>query len=366
MVDSNLFSNIYNGRRVLVTGHTGFKGSWLSLWLKLLGADVIGYSLEPPTRPNHFDLLKLEIDHNIGDILDESNLNLVFQNKKPEIVFHMAAQPLVRPSYSDPVLTYKTNIIGTLNILEACRKTSSVHTIINITTDKCYENHEWVWGYRETDHMGGYDPYSSSKACSELLTSSYRNSFFNDTNIKNQRVLLASVRAGNVIGGGDWALDRLIPDIIRAISQKKKVEIRNPGATRPWQHVLEPLSGYLLLASELIMGNVSFASGWNFGPRSEDVISVENVVKLVKNHWDELEFKIDNVEDPLHEAGYLKLDCSKANQLLNWYPVWENKQAISYTTEWYKNYYNKGIINSYKDIKAYFEDARKRQLGWAL
>ena len=283
--DSTLFNGIYNNKTVLVTGHTGFKGSWLCFWLIQMGAKVIGYSLEPPTSPNHFELLNLDMVSVIGDIRDSNRLNAVFAQYQPEIVFHLAAQPLVRLSYKEPVETFETNVIGTLKVFEACRNTKSVRAIVNITSDKCYENKEWVWGYRENDPMGGYDPYSASKGCAELVTSSYRNSFFNVNEYgKSHNVLLASCRAGNVIGGGDWAKDRLMTDIMVAVSEGKKVVIRNPRATMPWQHVLEPLSGYLMLGQKLLEGKKEFAQAWNFGPGEQGAITVKEVVENIKKY----------------------------------------------------------------------------------
>ena len=283
--DSTLFNGIYNNKTVLVTGHTGFKGSWLCFWLIQMGAKVIGYSLEPPTSPNHFELLNLDMVSVIGDIRDSDKLNAVFAQYQPEIVFHLAAQPLVRLSYKEPVETFETNVIGTLKVFEACRNTKSVRAIVNITSDKCYENKEWVWGYRENDPMGGYDPYSASKGCAELVTSSYRNSFFNVNEYgKSHNVLLASCRAGNVIGGGDWAKDRLMTDIMVAVSEGKKVVIRNPRATMPWQHVLEPLSGYLMLGQKLFEGKKEFAQAWNFGPGEQGAITVKEVVENIKKY----------------------------------------------------------------------------------
>jgi CDP-glucose 4,6-dehydratase len=282
---STLFNGIYNNKTVLVTGHTGFKGSWLCFWLIQMGAKVIGYSLEPPTSPNHFELLNLDMVSVIGDIRDSDKLNAVFAQYQPEIVFHLAAQPLVRLSYKEPVETFETNVIGTLKVFEACRNTKSVRAIVNITSDKCYENKEWVWGYRENDPMGGYDPYSASKGCAELVTSSYRNSFFNVNEYgKSHNVLLASCRAGNVIGGGDWAKDRLMTDIMVAVSEGKKVVIRNPRATMPWQHVLEPLSGYLMLGQKLFEGKKEFAQAWNFGPGEQGAITVKEVVENIKKY----------------------------------------------------------------------------------
>lgn len=363
MVNMKLFNNTFKDKRILVTGHTGFKGSWLSLWLKLLGAKVTGYSLSVPTEPAHFDLLGLDITHVTGDILDEVKLEAVFQKIKPEIVFHLAAQPLVRESYIDPVLTYKTNVIGTLNVFEACRKTSSVKVIINVTSDKCYSNKEVIWGYRETDEMGGYDPYSSSKGCAELLTSSYRNSFFNNKN-GSSNVLLASVRAGNVIGGGDWAKDRLIPDIMKAVSQNCTVQIRNPKATRPWQHVLEPLSGYLQLASELFNNKLTNADAWNFGPEYSDTITVEDILAKTKTFWSDLQYQINQEENQPHEAYNLFLDCSKAKTFLQWKPVWNCDQALKTTVEWYKNFYLEKKVSSIDDIIKYVNAAINNGLKW--
>lgn len=271
----NLFCGVYKKRKVLITGHTGFKGSWLTFWLSQMGADVLGYALEPDTNPNHFSMLDLPIASVIGDIRDIEHLTRVFDRFQPEIIFHLAAQSLVRRSYDDPAETFKTNVIGTVNIFEACRRTSSVRAVINVTSDKCYENREWLWGYRENDPMGGYDPYSASKGCAELVTSAYRNSFFNLAEYDRKHyTLLASVRAGNVIGGGDWAKDRIMTDIMEAVSQGEKLYIRNPRATRPWQHVLEPLSGYLLLGQKLLEGEKEFAEAWNFGPNDDGAISI--------------------------------------------------------------------------------------------
>ena len=337
----NYFKDVYKNKKVLVTGHTGFKGSWLSLWLLELGANVIGYSLEPPTQPNLFDSIKLKnkITHILGDVRDENHLFNVFKKYQPEFVFHLAAQPLVRLSYTEPKLTYETNVIGTINVLEAVRKTDSVRVCVVITTDKCYENKEWVYGYRETDSMGGYDPYSSSKACAELVVSAYRNSFFNSKDYdKIHNIALSSVRAGNVIGGGDWGEDRLIPDCVKTLSKNKIINIRNPQATRPWQYVLEPLSGYLLLGSKMYKDGKRYSSAWNFGPNDNDIITVEEIVKSVTKNWGNGDYKVDTSSQP-HEAGLLKLDTSKARTFLGWKPIYNVCEAIKRTINWYKYFY---------------------------
>jgi len=356
-----MFNDFYKGKTVLVTGHTGFKGSWLSYWLNLLGSYVIGYSLEPNTSPSHFEILKLKekIHSIIGDIRDRDKLIDVFRKHKPEIVFHLAAQPLVRESYLKPYETYETNLIGTLNILEACRVTNNVKSVVIIATDKCYKNNEWVYGYREIDQLGGYDPYSSSKACVEILTESYRNSFFNHKDYgKKHSTLIATARAGNVIGGGDWSKDRLVPDIIRSIFDNQVLKIRNPKAVRPWQHVLEPLSGYLMLAMKLFNGNKEFAEAWNFGPKDSDCISVESVLTEFKKHWDKFKYEL-SINNELHESQFLKLDCSKANYILKWEPVWNFEKCVKRTAEWYKNFYERNIVNTDEDIKQYICDSKR-------
>jgi CDP-glucose 4,6-dehydratase len=356
-----MLDDIYRNRRVLLTGHTGFKGSWLAYWLQKLGAEVCGYALAPPTNPSHWDLLGLDMQSEISDVRDAQTLEKTFASFQPEMVFHLAAQPLVRASYSDPVETYSTNVIGTLNVFEACRKTDSVHAVVNVTSDKCYENREWVWGYRENDRMGGYDPYSSSKGCSELLTHSYRNSYFNPAEYgTNHQTLMASCRAGNVIGGGDWAADRIIPDIMRAADDGEPVEIRNPWATRPWQHVLEPLGGYLLVGKKLIEGNAQVACGWNFGPTDEGKISVQQVVEYAKTHWDQIDYRFPENTDGLHEANLLKLDCSKAHSELGWDPVWKSEQTFEKTASWYREFYENGTVLTDSDLSSYTEIFNKR------
>ena len=360
----NLFSGIYQNKTVLVTGHTGFKGSWLFYWLQKMGAKVVGYALEAPTNPNHIELLNLDMVSIVGDIRDLEKLNSVFNEYKPDIVFHLAAQPLVRLSYENPIETYDTNVMGTLKVFEACRK-ANVKAIVNITSDKAYENREWIWGYRENDPMGGYDPYSSSKGCAELLVSSYRDSYFNLNEYKKtHNTLLASCRAGNVIGGGDWAQDRLMTDIMLSVSQNKKVTIRSPRATRPWQHVLEPLSGYLHIGQKLLEGNSTFASGWNFGPSDEGSISVEQVVKKVKRYWNKIEYTIEENPNQLHEANLLKLDCSKAHIQLQWSDVWNSEKTFERIIEWYKLFYEDAKVLTQNDLEQYIADAKNKNIAW--
>lgn len=361
------FGDFYAGKTVLITGHTGFKGSWLALWLKLLGASVVGFSLEPPTAPSHFDSLRLKeyITHVCGDIRKPAQLEEVFHAYQPEIVFHLAAQPLVRQSYIEPHLTYETNVMGTVNVLEAVRKNPYVRVVLNITSDKCYDNKEWDYAYRENDAMGGFDPYSSSKGCAELVASAYRNSFFQD----KQGTRLASVRAGNVVGGGDWAEDRIIPDCIRALTENKPIILRNPTAIRPWQHVLEPLSGYLWLARQLWNSGSCFDGGWNFGPYAQSNINVKKIAEKVIAVWGSGRWQGPNVSAPQpHEAKSLKLDCSKASNLLDWHPVLEIDETIQFTTQWYKNFYHEKdetLKLSTLDIKNYVSLAQAQHLTWA-
>lgn len=338
VVKKTLFDDFYNGRRVLITGHTGFKGSWLSILLSWLGAEVHGYALKPNTIPNLYELANVDqlVSSTIGDIRNYELLLKTIYRVQPEVIIHMAAQPLVRESYKNPRETYEINVMGTVNLLEAVRHVGGIRAVLNVTTDKCYENKEWYWGYREDEPMGGYDPYSNSKGCSELVTSSFRSSFFNPKEYQIHGVALASARAGNVIGGGDWAEDRLIPDFIRAIMQGEKLIIRSPYAIRPWQHVLEPLTGYLALCEKLYTRGPAFAEGWNFGPDDNDAKNVEWVTKTICDIWgDGASYRIDN-EIKLHEATYLKLDCSKAKTLLGWYPRWNIETAIKSIVDWNK------------------------------
>jgi CDP-glucose 4,6-dehydratase len=356
-----MFNSAYYSRRVLITGHTGFKGSWLALWLTRMGAKITGYSLQPPTNPNHFQLLDLNINSVIGDIRDGDKLKEIFIEQKPEIVFHLAAQAIVRLSYKDPLETFSSNVIGTVNVLEAARATGGVRAIVNVTSDKCYENREWPWGYRETDALGGYDPYSASKGCAEMVTASFRNSFFNPEEYgKTHQTLLASARAGNVIGGGDWAQDRLIPDIMRAVHQNEKVKIRNPYAVRPWQHVLEPLHGYLVLGQRLLEGKKEFADAWNFGPAEEDSVSVGEIVSQIKKSWPKIDCEISQTQDQPHEAALLRLDCSKARTKLKWTPVWTGQTAVEKTAHWYRTFYESGRIQSPEDLESYLSTWNKK------
>jgi CDP-glucose 4,6-dehydratase len=336
----------WKGKKVFVTGHTGFKGSWLCLWLHSIGATITGYSLEPPTTPSLFEQCKIsEITKTIiGDIRDYKHLSSSILECDPDIIFHLAAQPLVRTSYNNPIETYETNVMGTVSLLEAIRilteTTIKNRALVNVTTDKCYENKEWIWGYREHDTLGGYDPYSNSKACSEFVTSCYTNSFFNPKSYSKHQLALGSARAGNVIGGGDWANDRLVPDCIRSILNLESIKLRNPYSIRPWQHVLEPLSGYLLLAEKLYKDGVEYNGGWNFGPNDEDVIPVKEMVHLLYNTLGEQRgFEITN-GNQLHEANLLKLDCSKAKKILGWAPRWNIKEAINRVAEWTIAYQN--------------------------
>ena len=347
----------WQGKRVFVTGHTGFKGSWLSLWLHRLGAEVTGYALDPPTRPSLFELCGVDrlVRSVIADVRDKDELAGAMRAAAPEIVIHMAAQPLVRESYKNPLETYAVNVMGAAHLLEAVRGCDSVRAVVNVTTDKCYENREWVWGYREDEPMGGYDPYSSSKACSELVTAAYRRSFFNPQQHHRHGVALASARAGNVIGGGDWADDRLVPDCVRSLLSGEKIVIRNPAAVRPWQHVLEPLSGYLCLAQRLHEEGVGFAEPWNFGPSDDDARPVEWIVRKICAAWgDEAGYEIDGGEHP-HEAHYLKLDCSKARDGLGWRPRWDLERAIGMIIDWTKVYRAGGDLREacFRQIEQY-------------
>ncbi len=353
------FDNFYRNKTVFVTGHTGFKGSWLCILLNLLGAKVYGYALLPPTNPSLYKEAKIDdiVVSNIGDIRDLDNLKNALSQAKPDIVIHMAAQALVLDSFKQPVNTYSTNIMGTINLLEAIRQTSGIRAVVNVTTDKCYENQDWIWGYRENDPVGGFDPYSNSKACSELVTACFRNSYFNPDDYSKHGVAVASARAGNVIGGGDWAPNRLIPDFVRAISLGEQLKIRSPFAIRPWQHVLEPLTGYLTLAAKLVTAGPEFAEGWNFGPEDKDAKNVEWITKTICEMWGNgASYSLDT-NPQSHEASYLKLDCSKAKAKLNWQPRWDIEKALKSIVEWNKIWISKGDVREacQKQIDDYFE-----------
>ncbi len=333
LMTTTINPSFWSGKRLFLTGHTGFKGSWLSLWLQSMGVELYGFALTPPTNPALFNEANVAqgMTSTIGDIREYDTLFKAMQAARPDIVIHMAAQPLVRYSYEAPVETYATNVMGTVNMLEAARQVGTARAIVNVTTDKCYENREWIWGYREDEPMGGYDPYSNSKGCAELVTSAYRNSF-----LKNCGIAVATARAGNVIGGGDWAADRLVPDILRSFEASQPVIIRNPHAIRPWQHVLEPLHGYLLLAEQLYTGGQTFAEGWNFGPKDDDARPVQWIVEQMVNQWGQgASWQQDGGVHP-HEANYLKLDISKAKARLGWQPRWPLATALEKIIAWHQ------------------------------
>jgi len=366
-------ANFWQGKRVFLTGHTGFKGSWLSLWLKMLGANVLGFSLEAPTNPNLFELVSVSnnIDSVIGDVRDLDALLRAMTSFQPEIVIHLAAQPLVRYSYQFPAETFNTNVMGTVHLFEAIRQVSSVRAVVDITSDKCYENKEWTWGYREIDALGGYDPYSASKACAELVASAYRNSFFNADDYQKHGVAIATARAGNVIGGGDWAADRLIPDSLNALFHNETIYIRSPYATRPWQHVLEPLNGYLMLAEKLYLEGTEYAESWNFGPDTSNVATVGNVVGYLCQLWGnnaswDVEFKASQP----HENTLLMLDCAKAHRKLGWHPQLDLPTTLTWIVDWAKAYqagedmqtFTQSQINQFMQLNPVRADHHSTQL----
>jgi len=360
-----LFGSIYKNKKVLITGNTGFKGSWLALWLLKLGANVKGISLKPNTNPNHHTLLNLPIETDIIDIRHYEELKTSIISYNPDIIFHLAAQPLIRYSYKETLETFNTNIIGSANIFEIAKHlNNSLKAIINVTTDKCYENREQNKGYIETDHLGGYDPYSASKACSEIITSSYRNSFFNTNDYnKTHSTLIASARAGNVIGGGDWSEDRLIPDLVKAATRGESTIIRSPEAIRPWQHVLEPLTGYLLLGQKLLQGEKEFADAWNLGPKEDEFSSVIDVVSIAQKNWNDIRIEIENTNH-FHEAKLLKLNSQKANSKLEWKSIWTLNESIRNTIYWYQNYYNSKTISSEDQLNEYINTAKTNKTCW--
>ncbi|MCT7995213.1 CDP-glucose 4,6-dehydratase [Laspinema olomoucense] len=353
--------SFWQGKRVFLTGHTGFKGSWLALWLQSLGASVVGYALEPATQPNLFQLARVAegMTSVFGDIRELPRLKQVMAEFSPEIVFHLAAQALVRESYQNPVDTYATNVMGTVNLLEAVRQIKGVRAVVNVTSDKCYENREWVWGYRETEPLGGYDPYSSSKACAELVTGAYRNSFFNVDNYLEHKLAVATARAGNVIGGGDWAIDRLVPDCLRAFEKGDLVKLRSPHAIRPWQYVIEPISGYLLLAEKLLsLEACHYACAWNFGPDAKGDATVGKLATTLAHLWGKnAGVELDSSENYPHEAGLLKLDITRVRTELGWQPCWSVKQALQATVDWHQAWLRGQDMREYSlsQIAAYQE-----------
>jgi CDP-glucose 4,6-dehydratase len=363
------FGGAYKDRNVLVTGHTGFVGSWLSLWLSDLGANVVGFGVGPSATPNAFEAFRLgeRITDIRGDVRDAEAFTAAMQEHRPDIVFHLAAQPLVRESYAQPLLTYQVNVMGTVNLFEAVRQTQSVFAVVNATSDKCYENREWPYAYRETDPMGGFDPYSSSKGCAELVTSAYRRSFFSAEGAP----LIASVRAGNFIGGGDWAADRLVPDCVRALAEGKSVFVRKPSAVRPWQHVLEALSGYLWLGARLLGGDAALAAAWNFGPGPCGAVTAEDVVKAFIRAWGEggwHTLPADASEEP-HEAVLLKVDITKSADELGWCPLWEIERAVAVAAEWYRAFLEgtgDPVLHTLDQIDEYVGEAARRGVAWAL
>jgi CDP-glucose 4,6-dehydratase len=354
-----MFGGVYSKRRCLITGNTGFKGSWLGFWLSRLGACVCGVSL-PAEEQSHFKLLEKNYETFFCDIRDLENLKKIFTAFQPEIVFHLAAQPLVRLSYREPVETFSANLMGTVNVLECCRLTESVASAVIVTTDKCYENPETGVPFKETDPLGGYDPYSSSKAAAEIAVSSYNRSFF----LPEGRIGCASARAGNVIGGGDWAADRLIPDLVRGAVSGKVAKLRNPGAVRPWQHLLEPLSGYLWLGARLFEEKEKFAGSWNFGPALNDTLTVGEVAARMNRFWDKMRFEYKQEDKAPHEAKLLQLDCSKAAKELEWRGVWNSASAIEHTVRWYKEFYENNKLMTQEDLEDYCHDAEQRGLLW--
>lgn len=363
-----MFNGIYKNKKVLVTGHTGFKGSWLTHWLLKLEANVCGLSLSIPTVPSHFEVSNLDKklkDHYLVDIRDYKKVKEVFDKFKPDIVFHLAAEPIVRTCYDDPQMAFETNVMGTVNVLEAIRRTESIKSAVIITSDKCYENVEWDWGYRETDRLGGKDPYSATKACAEIAFHAYFNSYLKS----NLNLKIATTRAGNVIGGGDWARDRIVPDAVRATFKKESLVIRSPNATRPWQHVLEPLSGYLLIASEMFQGKENLnGEPFNFGPRVDTEATVEELLKELKRNWNELNWKVDQSSiQGKNEAGLLKLSCDKALRRLGWTAILSFNETMKFTADWYKGYSvnhdTENLTNQQIDLYSYL--AKERGLSWA-
>jgi CDP-glucose 4,6-dehydratase len=344
------WQDAFKGCRVFVTGHTGFKGSWLCQWLLMLGAEVKGYALAPEQAPNHFDLLRLPMDSELGDVRNREQLSRAIHAFKPEIILHLAAQPLVKRSYDNPEETWSTNVMGLVNVLDVALASESVAGVLNVTSDKCYENRNIAEGYREVDPMGGHDPYSASKACAELITTSYRKSFFDGSG-----KLLASARAGNVVGGGDWSEHRLVPDVIRAIERKEKLHVRRPDATRPWQHVLEPLRGYLVLATRMLAGDRNVAEAWNFGTTQTQGCSVKDVLGYMAKSWPAFGVEFTPEEATFHEAALLQLNSDKARQRLGWQPLLDTPTAFAMTMDWYRDFYMHDTVSTERQIATYAE-----------
>ncbi len=360
-----MFGDVYRDRRVLITGHSGFKGSWLAEWLIALGARVCGVSLRPGYEPNHHGLLKLPLLSEWANIREPGELRGIVGEFQPEIIFHLAAQPLVRLSYHEPVETFVTNVMGTVHVLETARTARSLRAVVAVTSDKCYENSGSGEPFRESDPMGGFDPYSASKGCAELAVASYRQSFFHPADYGTKHhVLIASARAGNVIGGGDWAADRLVPDLMRTASRGGTAELRSPDAVRPWQHVLEPLSGYLLLGARLFAGDAGCAEAWNFGPEASGALSVAQAAGLLARHWDAVQYRAAAPKENPHEAKILRLDCTKAHEKLNWHPVWNAETAFRRTAEWYRDFYEEKQVNTIADRECYIADAKAAGAVW--
>lgn len=360
MLPGKCGDSIYQNTSVFITGHTGFKGSWLSLWLNELGAKVAGYSQDPATSPNHFDLLDLKMTDHRDDLKNVSALKRALLASSPEIIFHLAAQPLVRASYEKPALTWETNVMGTVNVLEAARHVKSVKAIVIVTTDKVYENHECERGYEEEDRLGGHDPYSASKAAVEIVVESYRKSFFQG------KALLATARAGNVIGGGDWQVDRLLPDLVRAIAAKQPMLVRSPNSIRPWQHVLDCLYGYLLLGGRLLNGEKTFEGAWNFGPAKQDHVTVETFLKMLQKNWKDVRWSIQELENAKHETTLLFLDAAKAKSKLGWKPVWNLEKSLHSTAEWYLAWLENQALLSQEQLKRYINDATTRDEAFGI
>ena len=365
LVARGLFAAVFAGRSVLVTGHTGFKGSWLSLWLTEMGAQVTGFSLAPDTDPNHFSLLQLPMKSVLGDVRDIGAVRQVIEEAQPEIVFHLAAQPLMRLSYDQPLQTWETNVMGSMQLYLALRECAAVRAVVTITTDKVYQNREWPRGYRENDALGGYDPYSASKAALEILTDSMRDSYFNVADFGNRhQTLIATARSGNVIGGGDWGVDRLLPDVIRAVTREEELVIRSPRAVRPWQHLLEPLSGYLLLAQRLWERDREAAQAFNFGPQMDEKYTVEKLVNMAAKLWPKLNYRMQEAVGDYHETTLLQLDSAKAHHALKWRQVWGVEEAIRHTLNWHEHHFETGKARSTDTIGQYVADAEAIGVTW--